>query len=90
MPELERLNPRLIKFIEAQKMFFVATAASNGLVNTSPKGMDTLKVLSENRIVVTRLPQPRSALQFTCLVLLLIIAPASIPDWRSFDAVRTG
>ena len=51
MPELERLNPRLIKFIEAQKMFFVATAASNGLVNTSPKGMDTLKVLSENRIV---------------------------------------
>ena len=51
MPTLEKLNPKLIKFIESQKMFFVATAAPDGLVNVSPKGMDTLNVLSENRIV---------------------------------------
>ena len=51
MPTLEKLNAKLIKFIEHQKVFFVATAAPDGLVNVSPKGMDTLKVLSENRIV---------------------------------------
>lgn len=51
MPTVERLNPKLIKFIQSQKMFFVATAASDGLVNVSPKGMDTLNVVSETRIV---------------------------------------
>jgi len=38
-------------FIEAQKLFFVATAGRDGRVNLSPKGMDTLKILDENRIV---------------------------------------
>ena len=38
-------------FIEAQKMFFVATAGRDGRVNVSPKGMDTLRVLGEGRIV---------------------------------------
>lgn len=37
-------------FIEAQKMFFVATAAPTGRVNVSPKGMDSLRVLTPNRI----------------------------------------
>jgi predicted pyridoxine 5'-phosphate oxidase superfamily flavin-nucleotide-binding protein len=32
-------------FIEAQKLFFVATAGRDGRVNLSPKGMDTLKIL---------------------------------------------
>ena len=38
-------------FIAAQHMFFVATAAPAGRVNTSPKGMDSLRVLSSNRIL---------------------------------------
>lgn len=38
-------------FIEAQKIFFVATAAPDGRVNLSPKGMDSLRVLGDNRIV---------------------------------------
>jgi hypothetical protein len=38
-------------FIAAQKMFFVATAAPTGRVNVSPKGMDSLRVLSPNRVV---------------------------------------
>jgi Pyridoxamine 5'-phosphate oxidase len=38
-------------FIEAQPVFFVATAASDGLVNLSPKGMDSLRVLSSNRVI---------------------------------------
>ena len=40
-----------IKFIEAQRLFFVATAATEGSVNLSPKGMDSLRVLSPQRIV---------------------------------------
>jgi hypothetical protein len=38
-------------FIEAQHMFFTATAAPNGKVNVSPKGMDALRVMGPNRIV---------------------------------------
>lgn len=38
-------------FIEAQHMFFVGTAASEGRVNISPKGMDSLRVLDPQRIV---------------------------------------
>ncbi len=37
-------------FIEAQHMFFVATAAPDGRVNLSPKGTDSLRVLGPNRI----------------------------------------
>ncbi len=37
-------------FIAAQQMFFVATAAPDGRVNLSPKGMDSLRVLGPNRI----------------------------------------
>ncbi|MEP1537527.1 MAG: pyridoxamine 5'-phosphate oxidase family protein [Paracoccaceae bacterium] len=38
-------------FIAAQPMFFVATAAADGRVNMSPKGMDSLRVLGPNRII---------------------------------------
>ena len=38
-------------FIEKQKLFFVGTAGCDGRVNLSPKGMDTLRVLSPNRVV---------------------------------------
>lgn len=39
------------EFIEQQKMFFVGTADSDGRVNVSPKGMDSLKVMGDNRVV---------------------------------------
>ncbi|MEM7028046.1 MAG: pyridoxamine 5'-phosphate oxidase family protein [Chloroflexota bacterium] len=49
---MKSLTNQLIRFIEAQKMFFVATAAPDGRVNVSPKGLDdTLKVLDNKRIV---------------------------------------
>jgi hypothetical protein len=38
-------------FIQAQHMFFCGTAAADGQVNISPKGMDSLRVLGENRII---------------------------------------
>ena len=45
------LSEVLTGFIAAQHIFFVATAAEDGRVNMSPKGMDSLRVLTPNRIV---------------------------------------
>lgn len=45
------LSDQHIRFIVKQKMFFVGTAAAEGQVNVSPKGMDTLRVLGQNRVV---------------------------------------
>jgi hypothetical protein len=51
MPRFERIDDAFREFIEAQKVFFVATAAREGRVNVAPKGMDTLRVMGPNRIV---------------------------------------
>ena len=48
---LAELSPELIEFINKQKMFFVCTAANKGRVNVSPKGMDTFRVLDQNKIL---------------------------------------
>ena len=47
----KKLNGTFRKFIEAQQMFFVATAAPEGRVNLSPKGLDSLRILDDTRIV---------------------------------------
>ena len=46
------ITPAIRDWIGKQKMFFVATAplAGDGLVNCSPKGMDTLRVLGPKTI----------------------------------------
>ena len=49
--KLESLTPELFSFIEKQKIFFVGTAASEGTVNLSPKGMDALRIIDPNRVV---------------------------------------
>ena len=49
----ERLEPKLVEWIERQRLFFVGTAplGAHGHVNISPKGpIDTLRVLDERRI----------------------------------------
>lgn len=46
-----KLNNSFRAFIEKQVMFFVATAAPDGRVNVSPKGMDSLRILSDQKIV---------------------------------------
>lgn len=50
-PPATELSERRIEFIRAQPMFIVATAADGLTANVSPKGMDTLRVLSPDRIV---------------------------------------
>jgi hypothetical protein len=46
-----RLTSTLQDFIAQQQMFFVATAGVDGRVNLSPKGADTFRVLSPERVV---------------------------------------
>lgn len=48
----EVLDERLTSFVRSQHVFFVATApmAGDGLVNLSPKGLDTFDVLGPARV----------------------------------------
>jgi hypothetical protein len=44
----DALNEKHIRFIEAQPMFFTASACATGRINLSPKGMDgSFKIFSE-------------------------------------------
>ncbi len=45
------ISDELKAFIVDQHIFFVGTAASNGRVNVSPKGMDSLRVLDDKTVV---------------------------------------
>jgi predicted pyridoxine 5'-phosphate oxidase superfamily flavin-nucleotide-binding protein len=49
--QFKSLTQSLIAFIQAQPVFFVATAAPDGYVNVSPKGLDSLRVISDTRII---------------------------------------
>lgn len=46
-----QLTDDLMDFIQRQKLFFTGTATDDGRVNVSPKGLDTLRVVTEERIV---------------------------------------
>lgn len=49
--QYEQITARLADFIREQQVFFVATAARDGWLNVSPKGLDSLWVLSPTRVV---------------------------------------
>src|SRR5215203_4758410 len=48
----EGITPDLKKWIEKQKMFFVATAplSAEGHINCSPKGLDSFRILDERTV----------------------------------------
>ena len=48
----DQITPELAAWIERQRVFFVATAplAADGLINCSPKGLDTLRILGPRAI----------------------------------------
>ena len=48
--QFEALNKKHIEFIQAQHLYFVATAAQSGTVNVSPKGMDSFKIINEQEV----------------------------------------
>lgn len=49
---LDSITPELATFIQEQALFFVGTAplGPSGHVNLSPKGLDTFRILSPNRV----------------------------------------
>lgn len=49
--QFSAIGPEHQAFIEKQPVFFVGTAAPDGRVNVSPKGMDSLRVLGPNRVL---------------------------------------
>jgi len=50
--EYTEIDGQVKSWMERQHMFFVATAplATDGLINCSPKGLDTLRVLGPNEL----------------------------------------
>ena len=48
--QFSELSERWIQFISEQKLFFVGTATDTSRVNISPKGMDSLRVINNNRV----------------------------------------
>lgn len=51
MQKYSEITDRLARIIADQHLFFVATAAREGRVNVSPKGLDSLRVVSPTRVV---------------------------------------
>ena len=47
----KELKEKQIEFIKQQHIFFVGTAGKEGTVNVSPKGMDTLRIVNESKVV---------------------------------------
>mgnify|MGYP001057410730 CR=1 FL=1 len=49
----QEIDASIARFIQRQKLFFVATAplAGDGLVNCSPKGLDSLRILDSKTLV---------------------------------------
>jgi hypothetical protein len=56
--EYDAIDEKLTAWIQRQKIFFVATAplSADGLVNCSPKGRDTLRVLGPGELAYLDLP----------------------------------
>jgi Pyridoxamine 5'-phosphate oxidase len=47
----QSITSKMKEFIAEQKVFFVATAPHEGRINLSPKGMDTFRVVGNNRVL---------------------------------------
>ena len=49
--KFDSINKEHKAFIEAQKMFVIGSAGSEGFINVSPKGMDSFRIIDENTVV---------------------------------------
>ena len=47
----QSITAEMRRFIDQQKVFFVATAPHEGRINLSPKGMDTFRVVGDRRVL---------------------------------------
>ena len=49
--QYDQISDKHIDFIIRQQLFFVATASSQGRINVSPKGLDSLRIINPNQVV---------------------------------------
>jgi hypothetical protein len=49
--QIDHISDKHIEFIIRQQLFFVATAMSEGRINLSPKGLDSLRIIDPNHVV---------------------------------------
>lgn len=49
--QYSHISAKNMQFINEQKIYFVGTATEDSRVNISPKGMESFKVLGENRVI---------------------------------------
>lgn len=49
--QYSEITVELARFIERQKLFFVATAEADGRINISPKGLDSFQILDKNNVI---------------------------------------
>jgi len=49
--QFERFEDDHTRFVAEQHVFFTASAAPDGRVNVSPKGMDSLRIMGPNRVM---------------------------------------
>ena len=47
----DKLSSQHLSFINDQKIYFVGTAKDTGRINISPKGMDSFRILNENKVI---------------------------------------
>ena len=93
----EALTPALTSFLEAQHVFFVATAAlsGDGHVNLSPKGGDTFRILDDRRVAyldltgsgIETVAHLRENGRITLLFTALEGAPLLVRLWGRGEAV---
>ena len=93
----QALTPALTSFIEAQHVFFVATAAlaGDGHVNVSPKGVDTFRILDDRRVAyldltgsgIETVAHLRENGRITILFTALAGAPQLVRLWGRGEAV---
>lgn len=48
--QYRELSDKLVDFIRTQHLFFIGTAGAEGLVNVSPKGLDSLRIISPTEV----------------------------------------
>lgn len=48
--QYDKLDDKHIQFIQQQHIYFVGTAGAQGLVNVSPKGMDSLRIIDQSTV----------------------------------------
>ena len=86
------ISENIKEFIEEQKIFFVGTAATEGRVNVSPKGMDSLRVIGPNKPPTRAVPRRwtrNSAARITTVIGMTYGANTGVATFSPSTALNT-